>query len=47
MRVIVPLAGPDFVRDDGSLKAMIDLNGEPTVEACPDEPPMGTQGGID
>jgi hypothetical protein len=31
MRVVVPLAGPDFVRSDGSLKAEIDLNGEPLL----------------
>ena len=31
MRVVVPLAGPDFVRKDGSLKAEIDLNGEPLL----------------
>ncbi|MEO1493912.1 MAG: hypothetical protein AAFV19_17300 [Pseudomonadota bacterium] len=31
MRVIVPLAGPDFIRDDGSLKALHDLNGEPLL----------------
>lgn len=31
MRVIVPLAGPNFIRQDGSLKAEIDLNGEPLL----------------
>lgn len=31
MRVVVPLAGPDFVRKDRSLKAEIDLNGEPLL----------------
>ncbi|WGW06066.1 glycosyltransferase family protein [Tropicibacter oceani] len=28
MRVIVPLAGPDFVREGGALKAMIPLDGQ-------------------
>ena len=31
MRVVVPLAGTDFIRDDGSLKAEINLNGEPLL----------------
>ena len=31
MRVIVPLAGPDFIRADGSLKALHPLNGEPLL----------------
>ena len=31
MRVIVPLAGPDFILKDGSLKAEIELNGEPLL----------------
>ena len=31
MRVIVPLAGPDFIQKDGSLKAEIELNGEPLL----------------
>ena len=31
MRVIVPLAGLDFIRDGGSLKAEIDLGGEPLL----------------
>ncbi|ABI66756.1 MAG: hypothetical protein ACJA0K_000640 [Maricaulis maris] len=31
MRVIVPLAGPDFIRDDGTLKAQINLGGEPLL----------------
>lgn len=31
MSVIVPLAGPDFIRDDGSLKAEIDLGGTPLL----------------
>lgn len=31
MRVIVPLAGPDFIRADGSLKALHALNGEPLL----------------
>jgi len=30
-RVIVPLAGPDFVRSDGSLKGMHDYHGEPLL----------------
>lgn len=28
MRVVVPLAGPDFIRDDGSLKAEMKIGGE-------------------
>lgn len=31
MRVIVPLAGPDFIRADGSLKALHPLNGQPLL----------------
>lgn len=31
MAVIVPLAGPDFIRDDGSLKAEIELGGTPLL----------------
>ena len=31
MRVIVPLAGPDFIRADGSLKALHDLDGAPLL----------------
>lgn len=31
MRVVVPLAGPDFIQKDFSLKAEIDLNGEPLL----------------
>ncbi|WP_299694818.1 hypothetical protein [uncultured Tateyamaria sp.] len=31
MRVIVPLAGPDFIRGDGSLKALQTLNGAPLL----------------
>jgi hypothetical protein len=29
MNVIVPLAGPDFVRSDGTLKALVPFSGEP------------------
>lgn len=31
MKVIIPLAGPDFVRPDGSVKATIDLDGLPLL----------------
>ena len=31
MRVIVPLAGPDFILDGGGLKAEIDLEGQPLL----------------
>jgi hypothetical protein len=31
MRVIVPLAGPDFIRDGGALKAEIELDGAPLL----------------
>ena len=31
MDVIVPLAGPDFVTDDGAVKALIPLKGEPLL----------------
>jgi hypothetical protein len=31
MRIIVPLAGPDFIRDGGALKAEIELDGEPIL----------------
>ena len=31
MRVVVPLAGPDFILKDGSLKAEIELNSEPLL----------------
>lgn len=31
MKVIIPLAGPDFVRPDGSVKAMTDLGGLPLL----------------
>jgi len=31
MRVVVPLAGPDFIRDGGTLKAEIDLGGTPLL----------------
>lgn len=31
MRVIVPLAGPDFVSPDGRVKAMLPLDGEPML----------------
>ena len=33
MRVVVPLAGPDFILKDGSLKANIKLNGEPLLSS--------------
>ena len=32
MHVIVPLAGPDFVRSDGSLKALIPFQGQPLLQ---------------
>lgn len=32
MHVIVPLAGPDFVRPDGSVKALIPLQGKPLLQ---------------
>lgn len=32
MQVIVPLAGPDFVRKDGSLKAKLSIDGEPLLK---------------
>lgn len=31
MDVIVPLAGPDFVRSDGSVKALMPIHGEPML----------------
>lgn len=31
MKIIVPLAGPDFIRADGSLKATSEFNGEPLL----------------
>ncbi len=39
MRIVVPLAGPDFIRADGRLKATVDLGGTPllwrTLESRP------------
>lgn len=34
MRVVVPLAGPDFIRPDGSVKAEIVVQGEPMLRAA-------------
>lgn len=31
MKIVVPLAGPDFERDDGGVKATIDVDGEPLL----------------
>jgi hypothetical protein len=34
MRVVVPLAGPDFIRPDGSVKAEIVVQGQPMLRAA-------------
>lgn len=34
MKVIVPLAGPDFERQDGSVKAEMLIDGEPLLRRC-------------
>ena len=31
MQIIVPLAGPDFVREDGSVKALVEVDGQPLL----------------
>ena len=36
MRVIVPLAGPDFIREEGALKAEIELDGAPLLRSVLD-----------
>lgn len=36
MKVIVPLAGPDFERQDGSVKAEILIEGQPLLRRCLD-----------
>ncbi|MDA9214570.1 hypothetical protein N9O86_01160 [Planktomarina temperata] len=43
MRVIVPLAGPDFILKDGSLKAEIELNGEPLLPRVLNSRPWASQ----
>ena len=42
MRVIVPLAGPDFVQDDGNLKAEINFGGEPLLRRVLSSRPWAT-----
>jgi hypothetical protein len=37
VKVIVPLAGPDFERQDGSVKAEIVIDGRPLLRRCLDE----------
>ena len=34
MKVVVPLAGPDFERQDGSVKAEIVIDGQPLLRRC-------------
>lgn len=34
MKTIIPLAGPDFVRPDGSVKAELDVNGTPLLRCA-------------
>ncbi len=43
MRVIVPLAGPDFVRPDGSVKAEVDLQGKPMLRVALDSRPWSAE----
>jgi hypothetical protein len=43
MRVIVPLAGPDFVRPDGSVKAEVVLQDRPLLIAALGSRPWATQ----
>lgn len=39
MRVIIPLAGPDFILPDGTLKAQIDYHGKPLLRHIVDSRP--------
>lgn len=34
MRIVVPLAGPDFIRPDGGLKARVEVNGQPLLRSA-------------
>jgi hypothetical protein len=42
MRVIVPLAGPDFIQDDRALKAEIELDGAPLLRRVLDSRPWAS-----
>lgn len=39
MKIVVPLAGPDFIRPDGSVKALHMLDGEPLLKRVLDSRP--------
>lgn len=39
MRVVVPLAGPDFVKRDGSVKAEVPIDGQPLLRRALDSRP--------
>ncbi len=43
MRVIVPLAGPDFIRPDGSVKAELVVQGQPMLRAALDSRPWAVE----
>ena len=43
MRVVVPLAGPDFIRPDGSIKAEIVVRGQPVLRATLDSRPWAAE----
>ena len=42
MHVIVPLAGPDFIRSDGSVKALIPYRGKPLLKYILDSRPWSS-----
>jgi hypothetical protein len=43
MNVVVPLAGPDFVCEDGSIKGLFTLGGEPLVKYTLDSRPWASE----
>lgn len=46
MKVVVPLAGPDFERPDGTLKAALLVDGRPLLEATLEQRPWWRRGGV-
>jgi hypothetical protein len=44
MRIVVPLAGPDFERADGGVKATLEIGGRPLLRSALEERPWWTSG---
>jgi hypothetical protein len=46
MKIIVPLAGPDFERPDGSVKAQLQVDGQPLLRAALEQRPWWRSGQV-